>query len=42
MLAKCTNPPCSAEFRNLHGEKRFQLEIDSIVESCRFRKIGFY
>lgn len=31
MLAKCTNPSCSAEFRYLHEGTLFRLELDSPV-----------
>ena len=31
MLAKCTNPSCSAEFRYLHEGTLFRLDLDSAV-----------
>src|ERR1700722_1649225 len=33
MLAKCTNPSCSAEFRYLHEGTLFRLDLDSAVRA---------
>jgi hypothetical protein len=41
MLAKCTNPSCSASFRRLEEGKLFRLEADLTLRSPRARATEF-
>jgi hypothetical protein len=42
MLAKCTNPSCSVEFRYLHEGKLFRLEVQPLLNSCRARTVEYF
>jgi len=42
MLAKCTDPACSAEFRYLHEGNLFRLEIDPTVRPSRTKPTEYF
>jgi hypothetical protein len=42
MLAKCTDPSCSAEFRYLHEGNLFRLEIDPTVRPSRAKPTEYF
>lgn len=42
MLAKCTNPSCSASFRHLAEGRLFQLETDPTLESSKTKATEYF
>jgi len=42
MLAKCTNPSCSAEFRYLHEGTLFRLVLDSAVRPPEVKATEYF
>ncbi len=42
MLAKCSNPSCSAPFRYLQGGRLFRLEGDGAVRSGESSRVEYF
>ena len=42
MVAKCTNPSCSAGFRYLHEGELFRLEVHPLLNSNRSETVEYF
>ena len=42
MLAKCSNPSCSAQFRHLHEGRLFRLESDRTVGEIDVARVEYF